>query len=549
MAAGVVSLSGTPTQNQTLAVNVTDVDGILAGAPIAYQWQQSADNGLTWTEIGGAANGSLSLQQAYVGRLVRAVVSYADAAGNAEQAFSSATASVGNVNDVGIASITGTAVQGQTLTAGVTDLDGLANVAITYRWQQLINGNWKNIATATAATYTLQAAQVGRQVRVRVTYTDQLGGSESDRTSSATPSIVATNPAGNDVGIVSLSGAPTQNQVLAANVTDVDGLPSGTPIGYQWQQSSDGGVTWSDIAGATAKALTLEQAQVAKLVRSIVTYVDAAGSAEFVASAATTAIVNVNDVGVVAITGTPVSGQTLRAGVTDADGLANVSITYSWQQLIGNTWSNIANATAATYTLQAAQVGRQVRVIASYSDQLGGAENNRTSQATPSIVTANNHPGVVSISGTPAQNQTLTAAVSDVDGVPGSVAYQWQQSANGSTWSNINGATASTLTLAQAQVGSFVRARATYTDGLGSSEAPASPATAVANVNDLGAVTISGTATQNQVLTASVTDIDGVPASITYRWQSSMDGTTWTISPPQRRASPSTAAWSASASG
>ena len=55
MAAGVVSLSGTPTQNQTLAANVTDVDGIPAGAPIAYQWQQSTDNGVTWTDIAGAA--------------------------------------------------------------------------------------------------------------------------------------------------------------------------------------------------------------------------------------------------------------------------------------------------------------------------------------------------------------------------------------------------------------------------------------------------------------------------------------------------------------
>ncbi|MCA1545174.1 hypothetical protein I6F18_35545, partial [Bradyrhizobium sp. NBAIM32] len=53
-------------------------------------------------------------------------------------------------------------------------------------------------------------------------------------------------------------------------------------------------------------------------------------------------------------------------------------------------------------------------------------------------------------------------------------------------------------------------------------------ATTVANVNDPGAVTINGTATQNQTLTASVTDPDGAPASITYLWQSSPDGTTWT---------------------
>ncbi|MDD1557135.1 hypothetical protein C7U65_16115 [Bradyrhizobium sp. WBAH23] len=142
----------------------------------------------------------------------------------------------------------------------------------------------------------------------------------------------------------------------------------------------------------------------------------------------------------------------------------------------------------------------------------------------------NNHPGTVSVGGTPTQNQTLTATVSDADGVPATVTYQWQQSTNGTTWSNITGATAGTLTLGQAQVGSFVRVTAFYTDQLGSSETPVSAATAtkVANVNDVGVVTISGTATQNQTLTASVTDPDGVPANITYRWQSSPDGTTWT---------------------
>ncbi|WP_404437720.1 DUF4082 domain-containing protein [Bradyrhizobium daqingense] len=220
----------------------------------------------------------------------------------------------------------------------------------------------------------------------------------------------------------------------------------------------------------------------------------------------------------------------LKADVTDRDGLTNVSITYRWQQLINGTWSNIANATGATLTLQSAQVGRQVRVLVSYTDQLGGAETNRTSAATPLVVTANNHPGVVSVGGTPTQGQTLTATVSDADGVPAAVTYQWQQSANGSTWTNIGGATASTLVLGQAQVGSFVRATATYTDLQGSSETPLSPATAaaVANVNDAGAVAINGTATQNQVLTASITDPDGVPATIGYVWQSSPDGSAWT---------------------
>ena len=43
---GVVSLSGTSTQYQTIAANVTDVDGLLPGTPITYQWQQSSDKAL-----------------------------------------------------------------------------------------------------------------------------------------------------------------------------------------------------------------------------------------------------------------------------------------------------------------------------------------------------------------------------------------------------------------------------------------------------------------------------------------------------------------------
>lgn len=224
----------------------------------------------------------------------------------------------------------------------------------------------------------------------------------------------------------------------------------------------------------TAKALTLRQTQVSKQVRAVVSYNDVAGNVEQVASTATTAVTNVNDVGVVAITGTPVPGQTLQANITDPDGYANASITYRWQQLINGTWSNIANATGVTLVLQSAQVGRQVRVIASYTDQLGGVETGRTSAATPLVVTANNHPGAVSVSGTPTQNQTLTAAVSDTDGVPAIIAYQWQQSTNGSSWTNISGATAGTLVLGQLQVGNFVRVTATYTDLQGSSETPSS---------------------------------------------------------------------------
>ncbi|MGI9213627.1 MAG: cadherin-like domain-containing protein, partial [Methylococcaceae bacterium] len=90
--------------------------------------------------------------------------------------------------------------------------------------------------------------------------------------------------------------------------------------------------------------------------------------------------------------------------------------------------------------------------------------------------------GSPTISGTTTQGQTLTASasgISDVDEL-GTFSYQWQSSStNGSTgWSNIAGATASTYTLSSSEVGRYVRAQVSYTDGGGTRETVSSIATA-----------------------------------------------------------------------
>ena len=83
----------------------------------------------------------------------------------------------------GAPTISGTATVQQTLTAdasGITDTDGLPS-SFTYQWlrenedgtmQELIPG-------ATSSTYDLVTADVGKRVRVRVEFTDLLGGEES----------------------------------------------------------------------------------------------------------------------------------------------------------------------------------------------------------------------------------------------------------------------------------------------------------------------------------------------------------------------------------
>ena len=78
----------------------------------------------------------------------------------------------------GAPTITGTARVGETLTAGtsgISDSDGLTNATFTYQWL----ADDAAISWATGSTYTLVAADAGKAVKVRVSFTDDQGNTES----------------------------------------------------------------------------------------------------------------------------------------------------------------------------------------------------------------------------------------------------------------------------------------------------------------------------------------------------------------------------------
>ena len=93
-----------------------------------------------------------------------------------------------NTPAIGAPTINGTAQVGQTLTAGtsgISDEDGLDNVSYSYQWladDTEING-------ATSSTYTVQASDNGKVIKVRVTFTDD-GGNEETLTSAGTAAVV-----------------------------------------------------------------------------------------------------------------------------------------------------------------------------------------------------------------------------------------------------------------------------------------------------------------------------------------------------------------------
>ena len=81
------------------------------------------------------------------------------------------------------------------------------------------------------------------------------------------------------------------------------------------------------------------------------------------------------------ISGNTVVGETLVASLADTDGLTGVTITYQW-----TSGSNNVGINSSSYTLQASDVGKTIRINAQYTDLRGTAEN-INSAATAAIIT------------------------------------------------------------------------------------------------------------------------------------------------------------------
>ena len=378
---GSVTISGTVTQKQELtAVTTTlaDSDGL---GTLLYQWKRAG------SDISGATSSKYTLVQDDVGRAISVTVSWTDGGGFAESLDSSATAAVANVNDdpTGAVTISGTATEGQTLTAVTTtigDIDGLG--VFSYQWKRA----GTDITGETSSSYVLVQDDVGKVITVTVSYTDGQGTSESLSASTAAVANVNDDP----TGAVTITGTPTQGQTLTAVTTtirDVDGL--GT-FSYQWKRAG------TDISGATSSTYTLVQDDVDSKISVTVSYTDGEGTAESLDSDDTDAVANVNDapMGSVTITGTATQNQTLTAvtsTIVDPDGPSTLSFTYQWKHAGDDADTDISGATSSTYVLGQDDVGEAIKVTVSWTDDGGQAES-LTSVATAAVANVNDAPKV-----------------------------------------------------------------------------------------------------------------------------------------------------------
>ena len=158
--------------------------------------------------------------------------------------------------------ISGSATQGQTLTASAGTWSGTPPITFAYQWQRCdsAGANCGDVAGQSAQTYPLTNADVGSRMRIVVTGTN--GGGSASANSAVTALVAALPVAPANTLLPAISGTPTDGQTLTGGT----GVWTGTsPINYayQWQRCDVIAAACNPIPGATSATYRLTSGDVA----------------------------------------------------------------------------------------------------------------------------------------------------------------------------------------------------------------------------------------------------------------------------------------------
>ena len=309
---GVVAVGKTLTANTS---GITDGNG-LTGASFTYQWVRTIAS--VDADIPGATGSTHTITASDAGAAFKIRVAFTDDDGYSETLTSNATGTVvqpPNQAASGQPTITGTAEVGETLTAGtsgITDGNGLSSVQYAYQWIGSSGGTDTDISDATGSTYILTADDLADTIKVRVSFTDDDGYSET-LTSNAT-GAVSRPPNVAASGQPAITGTVQVGETLTASTAGISDGNGTTNVQYAYQWIGSSGGTDTDISGATGSTYILTADDLAHTIKVQVNFTDDDGYTETLTSAATDAVnrpPNTTASGQPTITGTVEVGETL----------------------------------------------------------------------------------------------------------------------------------------------------------------------------------------------------------------------------------------------
>lgn len=286
--------------------------------------------------------------------------------------------------------ISGTARQGETLTASNGTWTGTPPISYTYQWIRCSStvSNCNPIPGATNNTYALTSSDVGQRLIISVTATNADGASTAQ--SDATDVVATQGQAPANTAKPGISGTAREGETLtAANGTWTS--PQPISYSYQWIRCSSTVSNCSNISGATSNTYTLVSADVSQRIIVSVRASNSAGASSAQSDATPVVVSRGTAPASTArptISGTPKVGETLTAANGTWTGTQPITYSYQWQRCDrnGGGCANIAGATGQSYRLTDAGVGRTLRVVVTARNATGTA--NATSVPTEVIATA-----------------------------------------------------------------------------------------------------------------------------------------------------------------
>ncbi len=395
------TITGSAVQGDTLTASTGSwtLNGMpFTPASFAYQWEQCDPTGHNCSPINGGKWGAISATYvptaADAGSTVRAEV-WANVPGaSSSPTPTPPTTVVPAVNDYP-PGISGTAAEGETLTATQGTWEPTAGVTIADRWQRCDSSGLSctDIDGATSDTYLLTWADAGHTIRVCQTAT--INGAAAT-VSSVQTAVVQPLPPTN-VGPPTISGAAQQGSSLTATPGSWS-PPNGLTVTAQWQLCDRSGASCTTIAGATADTYVVTLADAGDTIRVLET-ATFDGAANAAMSAQTSVVLPLPPANVTPPT---ISGLAL-AGETLSEISANwandpTERGYQWLQCdsAGMSCSGIPGATSPTYKLTGNDIGHTIAVQETASN--AGGSTAATSSTT----------GVVAATSTPAPTPTPT---------------------------------------------------------------------------------------------------------------------------------------------
>ena len=453
--AGTVSVSlERPEVGTALTVSLSDPDGSLSD--ISWQWAASSD-GSNWSDISGANSDSYTPVADDVGIYLQATASYTDGHGPGKSAHvvmeRQTAQSEGDVTLLTVDENTppGTLV-GDAITA--TDPDG---DVLTYSLSG-IDASSFGIGHSTGQLIVKDPLDYETQSVYEVTVRVSDGSTIDDRIE---VNIDVSNV--DEAGTVSVSlERPEVGTALTVSLSDPDGSLS--DISWQWAASSDGS-NWSDISGANSDSYTPVADDVGIYLQATASYTDGHGpgkSAHVVMERQTAQ--SEGDVTLLTVDENTPPGTLVGDAITATDPDGDV-LTYSLSGIdassfgIGHSTGQLIVKDPLDYETQSVY-----EVTVRVSD--GSTIDDRIEV---NIDVSNvDEAGTVSVSlERPEVGTALTVSLSDPDGSLSDIYWQWAASSDGSNWSDISGANSDSYTPVADDVGIYLQATASYTDGHG----------------------------------------------------------------------------------